>query len=164
MSLEDFQNVPIEVLVESAAEDFAVELKDPKDLATVVADLEAEGVDFDLFVQARPAFAPVSEVIEPVVPVTNAVTAASMKNAEEATVTPQIRTAAPAVPSVSDSYLVVMNRKNPYFEFVGAGKKLYKFTKDNPYNVMDAASTTRILEEEDGFAIATPKQLQEFYA
>lgn len=153
-----FTELDVKELRRSAVEDFAVEIeKDAKakDIITAFGEL---GIGWDDYVAQHPEHKPV--VPEPTVVVAADVTAAPIV-VEEVTpmVAPQVRTKTPEVVSTEDTYLVKMNRDNPYFEF---GR--YKFTQKNPYNIMDAESTTRILKEEEGFAIAGPDELAEFYS
>lgn len=71
----------------------------------------------------------------------------------------EVVTQAP-VPTLAaeQKYLIRMTRKNPYFEY---GR--YKFTQDKPYAIMSAEDAQSILESEQGFRQAYPKELQEFY-
>lgn len=72
----------------------------------------------------------------------------------------EVATAEPTPTLASDTkYLIRMTRKNPYFEY-----KRYKFTQEKPYAIMSAEDAQEILENEDGFRQAYPKELQEFYS
>lgn len=65
----------------------------------------------------------------------------------------------------SSDYLVKMVRKNPYFEVASKERPgfVFKFTKDHPYNLMGPEDAEHVLSGEEGFRIATPKELQDFY-
>lgn len=54
-------------------------------------------------------------------------------------------------------HLVKMTRLNPYYQ---VGK--FTFTKEAPYNLVDE-QTLDLLMSEEGFVMATPKELKEFY-
>lgn len=111
----------------------------------LVADLVENGVTWEQYAEAFLAEAPpadeevVNEEWTPAEPV-------KVKAAETKPLAPQ------------SSYLIKMDRKNPYFEFGG-----FKFTQDNPYVIMPADAAQAILTTESGFRQATPAELQDFY-
>jgi hypothetical protein len=57
-----------------------------------------------------------------------------------------------------DAVLVKMERKNFSYETMG-----FTFTKEHPYVAMDEATAQEIFDKEEGFRLATPKEVQEFY-
>lgn len=57
-----------------------------------------------------------------------------------------------------DMFLIKMVRDNPYFEY-----KHYKFTQENPYNVMNLSDAQSILTEEEGFSQATPLEAKSYF-
>lgn len=61
-------------------------------------------------------------------------------------------------PVPQEKYLIKMDRQNHYFEVAG-----YTFTKDHPYALVDAEKVNQIVREEEGFRIATPDELQNYY-
>lgn len=82
--------------------------------------------------------------------------------AKEETVTvktPEVVTADREPVLAQANYLIKMERKNPLFEF---GQ--YKFTKEDPYNIMPAEDAQRILTKETGFRQAFPDELREYYS
>lgn len=62
-------------------------------------------------------------------------------------------------------YLIKMTRLNPYFEVasVSNNRKVFKFTQDHPYAIMDARTAQFVLEREEGFRQAFPDELADFY-
>lgn len=55
--------------------------------------------------------------------------------------------------------LIRMTRANPTYEVYG-----YRFTSDNPFLPVDRVSADYILENEEGFRTASPKEAEEFYS
>lgn len=62
-------------------------------------------------------------------------------------------------------YLIKMTRANPYFEVasVVSKGKVFRFTQEHPYAIMDARTAQYVLERETGFRQAFPDELAEFY-
>lgn len=58
----------------------------------------------------------------------------------------------------SSPVLVKMERQNPTFEIMG-----FKFTKENPYKVMDEDSAQKIMDLHEGFRLASPREAKEYY-
>lgn len=128
--------------LKAAALYFGTEDEGTKD--ALVADLAENGVTWEQYVEAflDEKTAPVDEVVE--------------ATGEEEPV--KVEAAKPTALTPQSSYLIKMDRKNPYFEF-----GTYKFTQDNPYVIMPADAAQAILTQEQGFRQATPAELQEFY-
>lgn len=63
-------------------------------------------------------------------------------------------------------YLIKMTRANPYFEVASLVQKgkIYKFTQEHPYAIMDARTAQFVLEHETQFRQAFPDELREFYS
>jgi hypothetical protein len=57
-----------------------------------------------------------------------------------------------------DAVLVKMDRKNYSYQTMG-----FTFTQEHPYVAMDEATAQEIFDKEEGFRLATPKEVQEFY-
>lgn len=110
----------------------------------LLADLIANGVEWEQYVQAFLTEKPAEETV------------AAEEVAEEPT---RVVAQEPTVLKAQDKYLIKMERKNPYFEF---GK--YKFTQENPYAIMPADDAQDILTKESGFRQALPGELQEYYS
>lgn len=54
--------------------------------------------------------------------------------------------------------LVKMERANPSYEING-----HVFTREHPYVAMSAEDADFIFESQDGFRMATPREIQEYY-
>lgn len=54
--------------------------------------------------------------------------------------------------------VVKMNRLNPTYETHG-----HRFTKDHPYVAMSAEDAQEIFDTEEGFSLANPREVQEYY-
>lgn len=64
-----------------------------------------------------------------------------------------------AAPAPEKNTLVKMNRANPTFEVRG-----YRFTRQHPFVPTTEDDADWIVENVDGFAIASPKEVREFYS
>lgn len=97
---------------------------------------------------------------------------AEVEDEKEDTVKEEVAPAGPVTASrtpqfaVQSEYLIKMTRDNPYFEVANLvnRKKVYKFTNEHPYAVMDAKTAQFVLSNEEGFRQAFPDELAEFYA
>lgn len=58
----------------------------------------------------------------------------------------------------ADAVLVKMDRENPAYEING-----HKFTREHPYVAMSEEDAEFIFESQEGFRMATPRELQEYY-
>jgi hypothetical protein len=72
---------------------------------------------------------------------------------------PSQPTVKPSAASVEDRVLIRMTRANPTFEIRGA-----RFTKDNPYALVAERDADFIVENYEGFRIASPREVKEFYS
>jgi len=59
----------------------------------------------------------------------------------------------------SDVSLIKMTRNNPAYEIRG-----YKFTRANPYVLVNNADVDFLCEVEGGFAVAKPSEVESFYS
>lgn len=147
---ERFDDLDVRVLRKTAIEDFAVDVKADDNKATVLAALVEAGVEWPQYAElkglAKPEPAP---VLDPAPEVETADAALPEQEVE-------IITAAPLAPV--QKYLIKMNRDNVRFDVRG-----HKFTKEHPYALVNAEDANYILEKEKGFAMATPRELEEFY-
>lgn len=66
---------------------------------------------------------------------------------------PKAKTANP-----DDTVLVHMTRPNFRYDIMG-----HTFTKEHPFVAMDKDSAQAIFDKEEGFRLATPKEVQDFY-
>jgi hypothetical protein len=58
-----------------------------------------------------------------------------------------------------DLVLVKMDRVNPRYDVIG-----YTFTAVNPYIAMPENKAQKIFDTQEGFRLATPREVQEFYS
>lgn len=58
-----------------------------------------------------------------------------------------------------ENVLVKMNRQNSVFEF---GR--YRFTKKDPYVVMNTTDANKLISKYDGFQLTSPQVVREFYS
>lgn len=66
---------------------------------------------------------------------------------------------AEAAEAADDLVLVKMERRNPYFEVKG-----YTFTSRNPFQLVKEDDVDFLVTQMDGFRMATPKEVKEFYS
>ena len=62
-------------------------------------------------------------------------------------------------PIKGDAVLVKMERKNFSYQAMG-----FTFTQEHPYVAMDETTAQEIFDKEEGFRLATPKEVQDFYS
>lgn len=117
------------------AEDFGVEIEGLKNKTDIIAALSEEGVTWSVYQKTVQSLEEEEDMaIEtPVKPDTK------KKNAE-------------------DAVLVKMERQNYSYQTHG-----FTFTKEHPYVAMDKDTAQEIFDKEEGFRLATPKEVQEFY-
>ena len=58
-----------------------------------------------------------------------------------------------------NTVLVRMNRENFRYDING-----YTFTKEHPFVAMPEDDAQKIFDKEEGFRLATPKEVQEYYS
>jgi hypothetical protein len=118
------------------AEDFAVDLPNSKNKAEIIAALAEEGVTWDVYQK-------------------------TIKNIEDESVemeevTPRFD---PKKEQPENTVLVRMTRANFRYDAVG-----YTFTREHPFVAMPTEKAEEIFEKEEGFRLATAKEVQDFYA
>jgi hypothetical protein len=116
------------------AEDFAVDAADQKGKKDIIAALAEEGVTWAIYQK--------SKAIEE----------------EELEMNETLPKAAPKAVKEEDMVLVKMNRANFSYEIMG-----HRFTKEHPFIAMDKDTAQAIFDKEEGFVLATPAEVQEFY-
>ena len=116
------------------AEDFAVDTADQKGKKDIIAALAEEGVTWAIYQK--------SKAIEE----------------EELEMNETLAKAAPKAVKEEDMVLVKMNRANFSYEIMG-----HRFTKEHPFIAMDKDTAQAIFDKEEGFVLATPAEVQEFY-
>lgn len=116
------------------ATDFAVDTEGLKNKKDVIAALAEEGVTWSVYQQTV-------EQIE--------------ANTEEIEILPKFD---PKASIESDSVLVRMTRDNFRYDILG-----HTFTKAHPFVAMSEENAQKIFDSEEGFRLATPKEVQDFY-
>jgi hypothetical protein len=119
--------------LKAIATDFAVDTETRKNKKDVIAALAEEGVTWDVYQSTLQA-------IE--------------KDTEEIEILPKFDPKAHAEGTV----LVRMTRDNFRYDIQG-----YTFTKDHPFVAMPEDDAQKIFDSEEGFRLATPKEVQDFY-
>lgn len=116
------------------AEDFAVDIAEQKGKKDIIAALAEEGVTWAIYQKSK-------DIEE-----------------EELEMNETLPKAAPKAVKEEDMVLVKMNRANFSYEIRG-----YTFTKEHPFVAMDKDTAQAIFDKEEGFVLATPAEVQEFY-
>lgn len=123
--------------LKKVAEDFAVEVDGLKSKTEIIAALSEEGVTWQVYKQ-------------------------TLKNVEEDTEDiseEQLPKFDPNKEQPEDNVLVKMTRANFRYDIMG-----HTFTREHPFVAMNKNRAQEIFDKEDGFRLATPKEVQEFYS
>jgi hypothetical protein len=122
--------------IKSIAEEFGVEIDGLKNKSDIIAALAEEGITWTLYQDT------VKKIEEESVPV-------------EEEVLPRFD----ATKEISkDQVLVRMTRANFRYDIMGK-----TFTKDHPFVAMSQDDAQKIFDKEEGFRLATPAEVKEFY-
>jgi hypothetical protein len=156
-----FEELGVKELRRAAIEDFAVDVSADDNAKSVVAALTEAGVTWEMYVAQHPEVLPEDKEKRPA----NVITSPDQVSADSLSVEPApvvaepapVRTAKSPVQEPGD-YLIVMERENPLYEVRG-----YKFTKEHPYQVVSAEDAQYILGKEQGFRMAWPDELRDYY-
>ena len=124
-------------VLQHVADEFSVETDKNKTKAEMISDLESAGVTWEMYKEAFPDL----EDLDDAQP-------AEEKATEEE----------PAKQSSAKPILIKMDRPNARYEIRG-----YRFTKDHPYVVVDAADADALLHVY-GFRQATPEEVENYYS
>lgn len=116
------------------ADDFGVDTEDLKSKKDIIAALSEEGVTWSVYEKTK-------KNIE--------------ENTEEVEVLPRLDI---SKINDKDKVLVRMMRENFRYDILG-----HTFTKDHPFVAMSEDDAQAIFDKEEGFRLATPKEVQEFY-
>lgn len=116
------------------AQDFGVEAESLKSKKDIVAALAEEGVTWSVYKKTTQDIEDDTEEIE--------VLPKLQKNKVDD----------------KDKVLVKMTRANFRYDIMG-----HTFTKEHPYVAMSEDDAQAIFDKEEGFVMATPKEVQEFY-
>lgn len=117
------------------AEDFAVETDGLKNKADIIAALSEEGVTWSVYQDTIKNIDAAKEEAPEVLPKFN-----------------------PDAEITSEQVLVRMTRANFRYDIMGK-----TFTKDHPFVVMSQDDAQKIFDKEEGFRLATPLEVREFY-
>lgn len=118
------------------AEDFGVEINGLKNKTDIIAALSEEGVSWSVYTSTLEKLEEEEDM------------------AETLFVKPENKKQNP-----EDTVLVKMERKNFRYDIMG-----HTFTKEHPYIAMDKDEAQEIFDKEEGFRLATPKEVQEYYS
>jgi hypothetical protein len=116
------------------AEDFAVDIQGLGGKKDIIAALSEEGVTWAIYKKAKGI------------------------EEEEKEMNETLPKAAPKAVNKEDMVLVKMTRPNYSYEIMG-----HTFTKEHPFVAMDKDTAQAIFDKEEGFVMATPLEVQEFY-
>ena len=116
------------------ATEFAVDTEGLKNKKDIIAALSEEGVTWSVYQKTM-------QDIE--------------DNTEEIEILPKFD---PKSVDLKDSVLVRMTRANARYDILK-----HTFTKDHPFVAMSEEDAQKIFDKEEGFRLATPKEVQDFY-
>lgn len=120
--------------LKAIAEDFAVETEGLKNKQDIIAALSEEGVTYELYTKTLKDIEDAKEEIE-ILPVFD-----------------------PKAERTEDTVLVRMTRANFRYDILG-----HTFTQEHPFVAMHKDSAQEIFDIEEGFRLATPKEVQDYY-
>lgn len=120
------------------AESFAVDTDGLKNKANIIAALAEEGVTWMVYQKTL-----------------NTIKEASEDAFQTEEVLPRLD---PKSVNAEDTVLVRMTRDNFRYDILG-----FTFTKDHPFVAMSEDRAQEIFDKEEGFRLATPKEVQEYY-
>jgi hypothetical protein len=121
----------------TVAEDFAVDTDGLKSKADIIAALAEEGVTWSVYQKT------IKDIEE-----------AAEEFAETEEILPRFNPDA----QPEDTVLVRMTRDNFRYDIIG-----FTFTKEHPFIAMTEENAQEIFDKEEGFRLATPKEVQEYY-
>lgn len=158
--MPSFMDLKDEELLNIAAS-FGAEVREGAKKAEIITAILDEGVDYDMYIRFKNAdkeepdvddfsFGAAEEGEEPLqnpleVAVTETVTTTTVKTAEPLTLQ-------------EGTVVVKMERENATYQTFGK-----TFTKKNPFVVMSAEEADEIFDNEQGFRLATPREVREYY-
>jgi hypothetical protein len=120
--------------LKAIAEDFAVETEGLKNKQEIIAALSEEGVTYAVYAKTLKDVEDAKEEIE-ILPVFD-----------------------PKAERTEDTVLVRMTRANFRYDILG-----HTFTQDHPFVAMHIDAAQEIFDIEEGFRLATPKEVQDYY-
>jgi hypothetical protein len=120
------------------AENFAVDTDGIKSKADIIAALAEDGVTWTVYQKTLEKIKDANE---------------DVFSTEE--VLPRLD---PKSVNAEDTVLVRMTRENFRYDILG-----FTFTKEHPFVAMQEEQAQEIFDKEEGFRLATPKEVQEYY-
>jgi len=120
--------------IKKVAEDFGVDIEALKGKNDIIAALSEEGVTWAIYQKTIKDIADAKEEIE---------------------ILPKFD---PKKDQDEDSVLVKMERANHRYDTMG-----FTFTSKHPFVAMSEKTAQEIFDKEEGFRLATPKEVQDFY-
>ena len=120
--------------LKTIAEDFAVETEGLKNKQDIIAALAEEGVTYAVYAKTLKDVEDAKEEVE-ILPVFD-----------------------PKAERTEDTVLVRMTRANFRYDILG-----HTFTQEHPFVAMHKDSAQSIFDIEEGFRLATPKEVQDYY-
>ena len=121
------------------AEDFAVDTDGLKNKTDIIAALTEEGVTWSVYQKTIKDIEKAEDEFS--------------EDAEE--ILPRFNPDA----QPENTMLVRMTRENHRYDILN-----YTFTKEHPFVAMTSENAQEIFDKEEGFRLATPKEVQEYYA
>ena len=119
------------------AEDFGVETEELKNKNDIIAALAEEGVTWAVYEKTT------KDIEDSTEDISQEVLPKFDPNKEQP----------------ENTVLVKMTRANFRYDIMG-----FTFTKDHPFVAMDKENAQQIFDKEEGFRLANPKEVQEFYS
>jgi hypothetical protein len=120
--------------IKKIAEDFGVDIQALKSKNDIIASLAEEGVTWSIYQKT------IKDIED---------------NKEEIEILPRFNT---KKSQDKDSVLVRMERANHRYDAMG-----FTFTSTHPFVAMSEEQAQEIFDREEGFRLATPKEVQDFY-
>lgn len=120
--------------LKNIAEDFGVETEELKNKKDIIAALTEEGVSWAIYQKT------IKDIDD---------------NKEEIEILPKFD---PKKETAEDEVLVRMTRANFRYDILG-----HTFTREHPFVAMNPKDAQEIFDKEDGFRLANPKEVQDFY-
>jgi hypothetical protein len=159
--MKSFEDLEQPELYRAALEDFAVEVEAEDNADTIRAALLEAGIKWADYLRIHPELAP---AVDPTERVPEPARAGSVVTTKQVLVEAEelmpktIRVAQKPVVNPDEPWLIKMTRENVLFETRG-----YRFTQEHPYALVEPEDGEYILDNEDGFRLALPRELSEFY-
>lgn len=163
MKLSEMNKTEILEIAEEFGTDATEDLNEAQIIARLVEDgvtqemvdtfLDGKAARIEALEKAEAEAAAAAAAEEAAVITSAAVTGKGRGRAKAAVAAPVAKVEVP------DQVLIYMDRENPTYKIRG-----YTFTKDHPFALVREADAEYIVEHEEGFSYATPKQAREFYS